>query len=288
MNYRISYNRLESLKNSLCEEDEKLSSNNKIPKSGENLVIKGIPVLDELVFVPAIIQWNGLVANPFFDDESFKKVSYFLNKKSEKRQSKDKNTEILRFLFEQNPELFTETNLNLPLGKFAKKIKENYPNLMVKHKKKVMPTWKLLVNPNGGEDFYVSFVVDNITTQKGLYIWEINGKPEYIGIASGPKGLLNRINQEYGNITPYKCTLDGQSQTCRSNVSLKKSYENSDISLYIAPIDVESLKNNKNFIKLMEKMGFKGTRVDKNVLEVIEKYIIKLGDFKESGWNKRL
>jgi len=273
-------------KSYIFEEDKVINNSEFLQKSGENWVVSKVPSLNTIVFRPTIIQWKGLVPNPFFEDEDFKKVSYFLTKKSENRKSKDKNGEILKFLFQQHPNLLTKENLNLPLGKFAKKLMENYPNLEVKHKKKVMPAWKLLVNPFGGEDFYVSFVAKNITNEKGLYIWEIDGKPMYIGIASSDKGLLNRINNEYGNITPYKCTIDGQSQTCRSNISLKKNYGNSDITLYTAPIDVESLKNDPKFMEMMGKMGFKGTRTDKNVLEVIENYIIDLG-FKESGWNKR-
>lgn len=268
--------------------EDKLSDNTNISREGRNFVVKDIPFVGDMVFVPAIIQWSGLIKNPFFGDEKFKTVHYYLTKENKDRESKDKNTLILINLFRQYPEILNREILKMPLGKFAKHMMDNYPGLELSIGKKTIPVDKLLVNPSGGEEYYVSFRVENMTDEKGLYLWVINGKPEYVGIASGPNGLNNRINQEYGNITPYKCSQDGQSQTCRSNISIRDKYQGGNVSLYISPVDVNSLKNNPEFMEYMDDMGFKGTRQDKNVLEVLEKYIISSGDFKDSGWNRRM
>ena len=268
--------------------EDKLSGNNIISRDGRNFIAKDIPFVGDMVFVPAIIQWTGLVRNPFFEDEKFKTVQYYLTKKSEDRESKDKNTLILINLFKQHPEVLNREVLDMPLGKFAKYMIDNYPDLELSVGKKTIPVEKILVNPSGGEEYYVSFRVENMTDDKGLYLWVINGRPEYVGIACGPNGLNNRINQEYGNITPYKCSQDGQSQTCRSNVSIRNKYQSGNVSLYISPVDVDGLKENPEFMDYMKEMGFKGTRQDKNILEVLEKYIISSGDFKDSGWNRRM
>jgi hypothetical protein len=177
----------------------------------------------------------------------------------------------------------------MSLGLFAKYLKDKHPDIKVNVGRKEYDVNNLLVNDHGGEDYYISFKVDDLTKDKGLYIWVIDGVPMYVGIASSDSGLKGRINNEYGNITPYKCTRGGQSQTCRSNVSIRNKYqEGKVISLYVSPVDVDSLKNNKEFMDYMKTLGFKNTRQDKNILEVIEKYIISSSNFKNNGWNRRM
>ena len=63
-----------------------------------------------------------------------------------------------------------------------------------------------------------------------------------------------------------------------------------NISLYVSPIDTDSLLQNEEFIDYMDKnFNFKGTRQDKNVLEVFEKYLINKYNFKSDiSWNARL
>jgi hypothetical protein len=268
--------------------EEKLPSNPNIQREGKNFVVKDVPFVGDMVFVPAIIQWQGIVDNPFFKDKKFKTVRYYLKKESESRESKDKNTVVLKELFRQYPDILSVEVLDMPLGMFAKYLKENHPDIQLKVGRKEFPVDKLLVNPSGGEEYYVSFQVENMTSEKGLYLWVIDGTPEYVGIASSPQGLDGRINQEYGNITPYKCSRDGQSQTCRSNISIRDKYQQGNVvSLYISPVKVDSLKENPEFMEYMDTLGFKKTREDKNILEVLEKYIISSGDFKDSGWNRR-
>jgi len=269
--------------------ESKLTNTSFIERDGYNLVVKDVPFIGDMVFTPSIIQWGGMVENPFFKDENFKTVRHYLTKQSKGRESKDKNTVVLTTLFRQYPDILTPEILNMPLGKFALYLKENHPNISLQVGRKTFPVDKLLVNPSGGEDYYVSFRVDNMTPEKGLYIWVVDGRPEYVGIASSDLGLAGRINQEYGNVTPYKCSRDGQSQTCRSNISIRDKYEQGKVvSLYISPVDVKSLKENPEFMDTMESMGFKQTREDKNILEVLEKFIIERGDFRDSGWNRRM
>lgn len=258
---------------------------------GQDLTIPNVPFYGDMIFKPVIIQWNGIISNPFYSDEKFKTVRYYTEKSNPNRVSKDKNTLILNTLFTQYPELKTEEHLDLPLGKFAKKLKDDYPNLKIKlgSKQKSYPAYKVLVNPSGGEDDYISFNVENLTQEKGLYIWVIDNKPTYIGIAAAPRGLYNRINSEYGSVTSYKCSIDGQSQTCRSNTKLRDEYNaKKSVALYVLPIDVKKYKNDPKFIEVMDTLGFKGTRIDKNVLEIFEKFIIKKGNFKTGGWNRRM
>ena len=250
-----------------------------VPLEG-NIVLNDIPFLNKLTFTPSIIEWNGVVDNPLYTGSS-KTVEHYLSKYNPNRASKDPISLNLNSIFENNPELKTEENLNLPLGIFIKKLKDSNN-----------PEYKSLVNPSGDEEDYVKFKSKSLTKELGLYIWVIDNKPVYVGIAGAKgKGLANRINQEYGNITPYKCTIDGHSQTCKSNSKLRDLFKaKKNISLYVSPIDTDSLLQNKEFIDYMSKnFNFKGTRQDKNVLEVFEKYLINKYNFKSDiSWNARL
>ena len=211
----------------LRENEEKLSGLPLIkPDNDNNLVIRDVPFYGDMVFKPAIVQWNGTIPNPFFADEKFKTVNYYLTKTKPGRVSKDKNTLILTTLFDQHPELKTDENLNLPLGKFAFKLKNSYPNLSITigKRNKQIPVGQALVNQAGGEEDYISFKAD-VPKDKGLYIWVVDNTPQYIGVAGSPNGLANRVNNEYGAVTSYKCSIDGQSQTCRSNTKLRDEFK---------------------------------------------------------------
>ena len=263
-----------------------------LPKveNGEDLLIKDVPFYGDMLFKPVIIEWNGNLPNPFYNDDDFKSVEYYLTKQNPNRESKDKNSTILTTLFDQHPQLKTPENLKLPLGKFALKLKTDHSdiNITVGKSQKTYPAYKTLVNTSGGEDDYVSFKVKNLTKEKGLYIWVVDEKPEYVGIAASPRGLNNRINNEYGKVTPYKCSIDGQSQTCRSNSKLRNEYgAKKSISLYVCPIDVNYWLKDPKFMESFNTAGFKGTRPEKNVLEVFEKFIIEDSNLKDGGWNRR-
>jgi hypothetical protein len=255
---------------------------------GKKLTIPNVPFYGDMTFEPVIIQWEGLVKNPFYSDENFKTVGYYLNKSNPERKSTDKNTFVLQTLFTQHPDLQTKEHLSMPLGKFAQKLRTDFPKVKITTPKgKTYDAWRTLTNVGGSEDEYISFKVNDLTMEQGLYIWVIDNQPLYVGIAGGPRGLSNRINLEYGKITPYKCSIDGQSQTCRSNVKLRDEFEaKKSIALYVVPINTDEFKSDPKFIEVMSQMGFKGTRSDKNVLEIFEKFIIDSPRFK-GGWNRR-
>ena len=93
----------ESQKRKLQEsEEEKISDSSFVSKEGENYVVRDVPFVGDMTFTPAIIQWEGVKENPFFTDEQFKSVFYYLNKKEEKRQTPNKNTQMLALLFQQH------------------------------------------------------------------------------------------------------------------------------------------------------------------------------------------
>ena len=246
-------------------------------KVGEDLVINGIPFIGSLTFKPALIEWNGTIPNPLYTSKT-KSVRHYYEKSSPKRDSKDKLGLAVRKVFDQNPNLFTNKNLDLSLGEFIQQLKQDGNE-----------SYKLLVHDYGDEEDYISFKSKNLTKEKGLYIWIVDNIPTYIGIAASSNGLTNRINNEYGSVTAYKCTIDGQTQTCRSNTKLRDEFNaKKSISLYVSPIDVDQYSNDPKFLKLLDELGFKGTRIDKNVLEVFEKFIIDKGNFKDGGWNRRM
>jgi len=244
---------------------------------GDNIIINDIPYVNTLTFEPVLIEWNGTIPNPLYNTKS-KTVGHYYNKISPKRKSQSKLVNSVKLFFEKNPNLLTDKNLDLPLGEFIQKLKQSGND-----------DYKLLVHNYGDEEDYIKFKVKGLTKEKGLYIWVVDNVPTYIGIAAGPNGLYNRINNEYGSVTAYKCTVDGQTQTCRSNTKLRDEFNaKKNIALYVTPIDVEKYLNDPKFIKTMEKLDFKLTRKEKNVLEIFEKFIIEKGNFKDGGWNRRM
>ena len=246
-----------------------------IPLEG-NFTLKDIPFIDEMKFVPAIIEWKGIVDNKLYVNNTSKSVSHYLNHKTQG----NKNKKALIKFFETYPELKIEDNLNLPLGTFISNLKQSNN-----------PLYKTLVNSFGDEVDYVKFKSKNLTKERGLYMWVIDNEPVYVGIASGNSGLAGRINSEYGSISPYQCTVDGNSQTCETNSKLRDLYKaKKNISLYVCPIPTQKFLDDPKFVEHLNKTFTIKDPLNpkpKNALEVFEKYLIKKYGFKEV-WNKRL
>ena len=255
---------------------------------GKDLSIPNIPFLGNATFKPVIIQNKGNVPNPFYGSEKGKTVGYYLDLNDLKRKSPHKNSVRIKNILSSHPSLNTPENLELSIGKFGSKLKQENPDLEVSIEYgKTTPAWKSLSHDSGSEEEYVNFEVKNLSKSPGLYIWVIDNEPKYVGIATG--GLHKRINTEYGNITTYQCSIDGQSQSCSTNAKLRDEFNaKKNVSLYVLPIDIEKWKSNTDFIKVLKNSNFKGTRTNKNVLEIFEKFIIEYGNFKDTGWNKRM
>jgi len=259
------------------EEEKKLPSLPAV-KPGEDIIINDIPFLGKAIFKSVLIQYKGNIPNPLYTEKT-NTVRHYYNRENPNRKSKDKLKLNLISFFKNNPDLFIDEILDLELGKFILKLKQDGND-----------GYKTLVHGFGDEDEYVSFKIKNLPEGKGLYIWVADNNPKYIGIASSDSGgLRNRIDREYGSVTAYKCNIDGHTQTCESNTKLRDEFNaKRNVALYVFPIDVEVYKNNPEFMEYMNNnFKFKGTNVDKNVLEVFEKFIIKKHNFKD-GWNKRL
>ena len=242
-----------------------------------NITVQNVPFIGDMVFNTVSITWGDIINNPLYSGTT-KSVGYYLNKDTSTRQTKHKIQEGLKSFFLSHPSYNTPENLNMELGKFILKVKTDG-----------VMGYKGLVNPNGDNDRYINYKIHNLTPEKGIYIWLVDGKPVYVGIAGGSKGLENRINREYGSITEYKCTSDGQPQTCGNNIKVLRERElGKEVTLMICPVDTQKFKNNPQFMEYMDGFGFKGTRVDKNILEVFEKFIIEEYNFKGEGWNGRM
>jgi len=246
-------------------------------KAGEDIIITDIPFLDKAIFKSVLIQYKGNVPNPLYTEKT-NTVRHYYTRENPNRKSKDKLKLNLITFFKNNPDLLTDEILDLELGKFILKLKQDGND-----------GYKTLVHGFGDEDEYVSFKIKDLPEGRGLYIWVVDNQPKYIGIAASTSGLKGRINREYGSVTAYKCNVDGHTQTCESNTKLRDEFNaKRNVALYVFPIDVEVYKNNPKFMEYMnDNFKFTGTSVDKNILEVFEKFIIKKHNFKD-GWNKRL
>tara|TARA_B110000858_G_scaffold152582_1_gene173846 strand:- start:290 stop:1099 length:810 start_codon:yes stop_codon:yes gene_type:complete len=245
-----------------------------IPLEG-NFTLKDIPFIGEMKFVPTIIEWKGTNPNPLIGNNKTKPLKHYLS-----NSKPTKTKKAISKIFNTQPDLENEENLNLPLGIFISNLKQDNN-----------PLYKTLLNSGGDEVDYVRFKAENLTKEMGIYIWVIDNEPVYVGIASSPSGLYSRINNEYGNITLANCNINGQSQTCGTNSKLRDSYKaKKNISLYVCPINSQKFLDNPKFVEYLNKTFKVKDPLNpkpKNALEVFEKYLIKKYGFKEV-WNKRL
>ena len=101
-------------------------------------------------------------------------------------------------------------------------------------------------NEYGGNDF-CDFWIEYPKNISGVYIWVINkdkykdkdnfdDKYEIIYIGEA-KDLLTRFNTNYGHISPYNCTKNGQRTNCKMNNVVLELYRkhNKIVHLYFLP-----------------------------------------------------
>ena len=248
---------------------------------GKDIVINDIPFVNTATFKPAIIEYNGNVPNPFFTNEKSNPVSRYLGTKNLNRKSPHATEIAVQAIMDQHPFLNTPENANLSLSKFVVKLKQDHSDLEVKigKRNKVKTAWKSILNPTGAEEEYVSFQVKNLPKGTGLYIWVVDNVPYYLGIASN--SFNSRINNEYGKITAGNCTVDAQSQSCRSNAKYRDFFDaKKSVALHTFPIDTKEYINNPEFIDYMDKnYNFKKSRPDMNTLQVFESMILDRYEF---------
>mgnify|MGYP003678065067 FL=1 len=243
---------------------------------GKDIVINDIPFVNTATFKPAIIEYNGNVPNPFFTDEKSKPVSRYLGTGNPNRKSPHATEIAVQAIMDQHPFLNTPENANLSLSKFVVKLKQDHSDLEVKigKRNKVKTAWKSILNPTGAEEEYVSFKANNLPEGTGLYIWVVDNVPYYLGIAS--RSFNQRINDEYGKITAGNCTVDAQSQSCRSNAKYRDFFNaKKSVALHTFPIDIQQYLDNSEFMSYMDKnYNFKKTQPKTNVLQVFESMIL--------------
>jgi len=252
----------------------------------DDLIVKNVPNYKggDMIFEPLKVYFVKNKENPFY--KGGKPVEYYI---APETTPSNRIKKSLLALFDKYPDLKTPENLKLPLGSFASKLKTN-TKLTVGKGKKEKVAYKTLVNSFGDEEEYVKMNIENITRQVGLYIWVIDNKPKYIGIASSEGGLHKRLHSEYSNITTYQCSINGNDQTCRTNSRVRDAFNaNSEVSVYVCPINTEEYINDPEFIKALNANGVdKEKYIASNVLGYFESYIINSGGFieKEGGWNR--
>jgi len=253
----------------------------------EDLIVKNVPNYKggDMIFEPLKVYYIQNKENPFY--RGGKPVEYYLT--PETKPSNKINKSLLA-LFDKYPNLKTPENLKSPLGSFASKLKTN-TKLTVGKGKKEKEAYKTLVHDYGDEEEYVKMNIENITKQEGLYIWVIDNKPKYIGIASSSTGGLHtRLHSEYSNISTYQCSINGNSQTCRTNSRVRDAFNSkSEVSVYVCPINTKEYINDPEFIKALNVNGVdKEKYKTSDVLGYFESYIINSGGFieKEGGWNR--
>ena len=83
--------------------------------------------------------------------------------------------------------------------------------------------------PNGAGP-YCSFIVPDLPTTSGLYVFLVDGQLRYIGLAEN----LKQRFYGYGHISPRNCFVGGRSTNIRMNKRIRQSVHDGDeIEVYI-------------------------------------------------------
>lgn len=111
-----------------------------------------------------------------------------------------------------------------------------------------------------GEKDFCKFKINYPKKISGVYLWVVDNEIIYIGET---EDLLKRFNANYGHITPYNCTIKGQTTNCKMNNIVLELFRkrNKIVHLYFMPAknykEIEAIllanintkynsKNNKN------------------------------------------
>lgn len=122
------------------------------------------------------------------------------------------------------------------LGKFVLYLKSNNDKLYLKFLNKY------------GDGVYSHFYIkdERYLGKKGLYIYTVSGKLQYIGRCRD--SFRKRINQGYGKIHPKNCYVDGQSTNCHLNALITKQRKEVEFFVYVSESNMEIEEIEKSLI----------------------------------------
>lgn len=111
--------------------------------------------------------------------------------------------------------------------------------------------YKLFLNKYGDNTF-CHFRLNSHLSDKGIYIWVINGEIKYLGKCND--NFKKRVNQGYGKINPKNCFIDGQATNCHLNSEINK-IEN--VEFYVHKMnDKNKSKIDELELKILNEINF--------------------------------
>jgi hypothetical protein len=175
--------------------------------------------------------------------------------------------------FEQKVYEKYEDFLDLPIGEFLLKLKQNNDSF-----------YKEFLNPNGDLE-YCDFVLKNSKdfNLKGVYFYYVGNKLQYVGRCRD--SMKERVNNGYGHITPKNCYKDGQTTNCKMNAFVNRYQKKIHLKLYpmndnkkIEEYEEKLIKElrpplNVTFLKTGD------TSISLHLLKSIVALVFKLGSF---------
>ena len=126
-----------------------------------------------------------------------------------------------------------EEHLDFPLGVFLLHLKTNNNE-----------HYKQFLNKHGDKKF-CKFQISEFLPEKGIYCYGVKGKILYVGKTI--KSFKERINDNYGSVSPYTCTKNGQSTNCHINSLLNDLKNEVKLGVYCmsekTDMEIERLEN---------------------------------------------
>lgn len=168
-----------------------------------------------------------------FDDNVYENVFSNKNNKTLAETLSHRRYQSLKGIAEQKYESY----LDMPLGSFALRLKQNGDHF-----------YKRFLNKYGDavySQFWLTHPQDFM--KKGVYFYFLNGEVVYVGRCKD--NMKNRVNSGYRKVTPKNCFKDGQSTNCRLNSLITTVKDRISLQLYVLEDDAEIERFEKDLIR---------------------------------------
>lgn len=116
----------------------------------------------------------------------------------------------------------------------------------------------LFLNKYGGKKF-CRYRINEFLKDNGIYCYVLNDKIMYLGRCL--KTFNERLNLDYGKITPYNCLINGQATNCHINSLVNKFSNIGDLKIGVYKMTGKS----KTEITLLEKEIFQAMSFPWNI-----------------------
>jgi hypothetical protein len=181
---------------------------------------------------------KSVILNINKEDIEFKLIPIEIIEQNLENIWKGNNKRTLRYYLDKALDEKNIRNNPHPLKKKASSFKIKYENLLdfklsdfINHLKTNNNLDYLFFLNKYGDNKFCRYRVSDFLTDNGIYCYTLNNVIMYLGRCI--KTFNERINVDYGKITPYNCLIDGQATDCHINSLVNEFSFNGELKIGI-------------------------------------------------------